>query len=69
MEPYLDIGLGLTISYFFILLVLFPIANFFDRFIYDVYLYSDLKKNNKDDFKYYYDIEFTTSKISSKKKF
>jgi quinol-cytochrome oxidoreductase complex cytochrome b subunit len=69
MEPYLDIGLGLTISYFFILLVLFPIANFFDRFIYDVYLYSDLKKNNKDDSKYYYDIEFTTSKISSKKKF
>lgn len=67
MEPYLDIGFYLTISYFLLLLVFFPLANIFDRFIYDVYMYSSFKSGNKIGLKNYYAKEFTST--SFKKKF
>lgn len=37
MVPYTFIGLGLTISYFFIILVLFPLNDVFEKVLYDVY--------------------------------
>lgn len=37
MEPYLTVGRILSFLYFFFLLVLFPLAIFVDRAIYDSY--------------------------------
>lgn len=41
MEPYLTVGRILSFLYFFFLLVLFPLAIFIDRVVYDAY---NLKK-------------------------
>jgi hypothetical protein len=43
MEPYLTVGRILSFLYFFFLLVLFPLAIFVDRTIYDAY---NLKEKN-----------------------
>jgi len=37
MEPYLTVGRVLSFLYFFFILVLFPLAIFIDRMIYDSY--------------------------------
>jgi hypothetical protein len=37
MEPYLSVGRFLSFLYFFFLLVLFPLAAFIDRTVYDAY--------------------------------
>jgi hypothetical protein len=37
MEPYLTVGRFLSFLYFFFLLVLFPLAIFIDRTVYDAY--------------------------------
>lgn len=37
MEPYLSVGRFLSFLYFFFLLVLFPLAIFIDRTVYDAY--------------------------------
>jgi hypothetical protein len=37
MEPYLTVGRVLSFLYFFFLLVLFPLAIFIDRTVYDAY--------------------------------
>lgn len=54
IDPYINIGFYLTIFYFFTLLVLFPLANWFDFFLYDVYLLQSkqeiyFKNNSKRD--------------------
>lgn len=43
MEPYLTVGRILSFFYFFFLLVLFPLAIFIDRTVYDAY---NLKNKN-----------------------
>lgn len=40
MEPYLTVGRILSFLYFFFLLVLFPLAIFIDRAIYDSFNYK-----------------------------
>jgi len=39
MSPYLFIGQLLTVLYFFIILVLFPLNNIFDKLLYDLYVW------------------------------
>lgn len=41
MEPYLTVGRFLSFLYFYFLLVLFPIAAFIDRAVYDAYNLRD----------------------------
>jgi len=41
MEPYLSIGRFLSFLYFFFILVLFPLAIFIDRAIYNSYSLKD----------------------------
>jgi hypothetical protein len=43
MEPYLTVGRILSFLYFFFLLVLFPLAIFVDRTIYDAYNLKEKK--------------------------
>jgi len=43
MEPYLTIGRILSVLYFFIILVVFPLSIFFDKIIYDVYILKGKK--------------------------
>jgi hypothetical protein len=37
MEPFLTVGRFLSFLYFFFLLVLFPLAAFIDKTVYDAY--------------------------------
>ena len=41
MEPYLTVGRLLSFLYFFLILVLFPLAVFIDRTVYDAYNLRD----------------------------
>lgn len=41
IEPFLGIGLRLTVFYFVIVLVFMPLSGYFDRFIYDTYVHID----------------------------
>jgi hypothetical protein len=41
MAPYLGIGQLLTVAYFIILLFIFPLNNFFERLLYDVYIWRN----------------------------
>jgi len=39
ISPYLEIGQFLTVFYFFIVFLLFPLNNIFEKLIYDVYIW------------------------------
>jgi len=43
MSPYILIGQFLTVMYFVILLVVFPLNNFFEKLVYDVYVWRGSK--------------------------
>lgn len=45
IQPYTTFGLHFIFYYFFCLFVIFPFLNVLDKFLYDVYVYSTLKKS------------------------
>jgi len=38
ISPYLEIGQFLTVSYFSLVFILFPLNNVFEKLVYDVYV-------------------------------
>jgi ubiquinol-cytochrome c reductase cytochrome b subunit len=44
ISPFLEIGQVVTFFYFFTLLVLFPLIGFFEKLIYNTYIYRHNKK-------------------------
>ena len=39
MAPYIFIGQSSTFFYFFLIIVLFPLNNFFEKFCFDLFVY------------------------------
>lgn len=48
MDPYIDIGFFLTLSFFINLLVLHPLANYGDKLYYNFVIRRSLKNRFKD---------------------
>jgi ubiquinol-cytochrome c reductase cytochrome b subunit len=47
ISPFLEIGQLVTFLYFFILLVIFPLIGFFEKVIYNTYIYRNNNFNNE----------------------